>query len=364
MPHQCNIELGRVRGDLRIKKVNGDVRVGQVAGDMLVKACAALNVETVSGDLSARAIAGDVTIDRVHADASVRRVEGSLTLLSVGADVLLDRVAGNIDVRAEADIVANLSHACPDRSRLEAGADIRLRLPDNPSVTLEARSHSGRLDLHLAEELDLDENVQAFAVELGQAESMVELEARGEIQIHAGDSEEGTSFGGDTESFAELGEEFRKVSENFARRMEEQMGAMSGQLHERLAHLSENLPDIFVAAGLSDADAQRIAFKVRRAGERAASHAQSRMQRAAQRTQMRVEAHRHAGPTRHESLPRGRHRRRVYRGPVSPAPPPHAVSTVTTEERMMVLRMVEQGTISADEASKLLASMDGGGQNT
>ena len=56
----------------------------------------------------------------------------------------------------------------------------------------------------------------------------------------------------------------------------------------------------------------------------------------------------------------------MYRGPggrlatqASEAPEVPARAPVSSEERMTVLRMVEQGTITAGEAAKLLASMEG-----
>ena len=46
--------------------------------------------------------------------------------------------------------------------------------------------------------------------------------------------------------------------------------------------------------------------------------------------------------------------------PAPPAPPKPKRAPATDEERMMILRMVEQGKISVEQAEKLLAALTGG----
>jgi hypothetical protein len=55
-------------------------------------------------------------------------------------------------------------------------------------------------------------------------------------------------------------------------------------------------------------------------------------------------------------------RRKGYGWQAPPAPPPPAAPRkpqATDEERMMILRMVEQGKLSVDQAEKLLAAIAG-----
>mgnify|MGYP003383801076 CR=1 FL=1 len=48
------------------------------------------------------------------------------------------------------------------------------------------------------------------------------------------------------------------------------------------------------------------------------------------------------------------------RPPAPPVPPKPKRAPATDEERMMILRMVEQGKISVEQAEKLLAALTGG----
>jgi hypothetical protein len=45
--------------------------------------------------------------------------------------------------------------------------------------------------------------------------------------------------------------------------------------------------------------------------------------------------------------------------PVPPIPPTPPADPVSDEERMVILRMVEQGKISVGDAEKLLAALEG-----
>ena len=47
------------------------------------------------------------------------------------------------------------------------------------------------------------------------------------------------------------------------------------------------------------------------------------------------------------------------RPPVPPVPPPPPGEKVSEEERLMILRMLEQKKISMDEAEKLLSALEG-----
>jgi hypothetical protein len=58
---------------------------------------------------------------------------------------------------------------------------------------------------------------------------------------------------------------------------------------------------------------------------------------------------------------------RRRKGGWTPPPPPPAApkpkrSPATEEERMLILRMVEQGKLSVEQAEKLLAALNGGKQ--
>lgn len=119
--------------------------------------------------------------------------------------------------------------------------------------------------------------------------------------------------------------------------------------------MASSMPDVLVAAGLSDKDAQRIAMRVEVAGQKAAERAGRHAERASSRAQRHAaKAARRAEKraVRHEATPRGRGRHRA-RGAA-------AGEGISAEERLSILRMVEEGKLSVDEAERLLRALDEG----
>jgi hypothetical protein len=124
-------------------------------------------------------------------------------------------------------------------------------------------------------------------------------------------------------------------------------------LNEQLSRLSETIGK----SGLSEADAERIARRAREASERATARAQEKIARAQERLARKMEAaSRKAEQRGRASAGRSVH---AYPWPPQPPNPPEAKEPVSDEERLMILRMLEQKKITLEEAENLLAALEG-----
>jgi hypothetical protein len=149
-------------------------------------------------------------------------------------------------------------------------------------------------------------------IRLGEAEATIELTAGGNLWLRVG-----------------------KMEMDFA---EDFVGSVMGELDARLAEMEARFNAI--GAGMYTFDAERIGERVRRSVERARRKANKAQERAAKRAEKYARKHgRKHTVTIGGSEPRG--------------------SVVSEEERMAVLRMVEQGKISVEEAEQLLKTLGG-----
>jgi putative adhesin len=80
-----DITLGDVDGDAELKTVSGDVESGRIAGS--------LECSTVSGDLDVGPVGGDATTKSVSGDVRLAKSGGSVGAKTVSGDVLLDAVS-------------------------------------------------------------------------------------------------------------------------------------------------------------------------------------------------------------------------------------------------------------------------------
>jgi adenylyltransferase/sulfurtransferase len=133
--------------------------------------------------------------------------------------------------------------------------------------------------------------------------------------------------------------------------MAAQMDALAHQLEARLAEL-----------GTSEDLAARIHEKVTRALQkaeekiaRALSDAERRARHAEERATRMEERHRRRGPMGRPMGPMGP----APTPPQPPVPPRPKRAPVTDEERMQILRMVESGKLSIEQAEQLLKVLNG-----
>ena len=129
------------------------------------------------------------------------------------------------------------------------------------------------------------------------------------------------------------------------------MAQMTQQLNEQMSQLSEKIN----LAGLSPQEAEHIVKQALETSERETSRAQEKLRRAQQKLERKLESSRRRGPVADR-------RTRAYgRGDwgLPPTPPQPPSPQVSEEERLMILRMLEQKKITPDEAEQLLTALEG-----
>ncbi|MEX1020013.1 MAG: hypothetical protein WDZ49_10165 [Litorilinea sp.] len=365
------IELNTVGGDCLIQSADGDVTLHTIGGDLRIHEAGAVATVRVGGDCNLQQIRGSVACNQVDGDFRGRAIEGNVAIDARG-DVGLAQIDGNIQVRADGNTKLAQELETNQSVNVNVRGDIRWRLPKDSVAQVHARSRGG-LKLRNFELAIEDAHESHFT--LGEADAQaarVNLDALGNITLHGVDDMDQPT----DESFGAFGrsDDFG----GFGVRIDDLADLMSKRLESRLAHLSHNLEERLSS---SDDLAARIQEKVQNAMRQAENKiakalekAESRARRA-EEEMARREA-RHAGRTAARTEGRQGNRsgnRQEARGPVPgssfaysyrtpptpPAPPrPPKPSAVSEEERMRILRMVESGTISVEQAEKLLAALN------
>lgn len=372
VPEGAELRIGAVHGDAAVRSVQGGVAVGTVAGDLSLSACGptevgsvagdlsiagagSADVGQVSGDLSARDIRGDLKLGTVAADVSVRNVSGNLAAQTVGADLYMRTVAGGVTARVGADAVLSLEPREGMEYSVVAGSDVSCRLVENADANVEIRSGSGTVRIEL-ESAEVDETDPGqYSLTVGAGGPVIRLTAGDSVVV----TDQTTRRGSEVDFGAQFAEEFSGMADEIAEGVEARTEAAMAQLSEHLTTLSDTLPEVLESVGLTGTEADRIAERIRRSGERAAARAAEKARRRAEAAARRAE--RKAAKAERKRSHRGRHHQHVRRvvrhlhhGGKSPQR-----QDVSDEERRAVLKMLEEGKIKADEAEQLLRALGG-----
>lgn len=338
VPRRARLNLTHVGGDARpIKDLAGPVAVGEVGGDLMVRRTGGVQAGRVGGSVSAKEIAGPFSLTGAGGDVSARGVSGAFECGFAGGDLYLRDAQAAASGEAGGDVILHLAFAPGQACRFRANGDIVCRVPPGASARLTVTT-TGELSLDVpgAQSQVVDGQT---VVRLGAGDPDVALQATGDVFI----SELTPGDGGPAEGGDDLGDRLsRQVEDQVAARLAD----VERELNAQLGQLNVNL------GSLGRLNAQEIAARARRAAEtaqRRSLHAQRKLEAAQRRVERAVERaarpRRGSGLTFGTGLPGGR--------------PPAPSEPVSDQERLAVLRLLEQGRISAAEAEALLAALEG-----
>ncbi len=323
-PAGSTLAIHTVRGDLWIKGVRGEIAVGTVHGDVALRDVGSVRMERIYGDLMARRVAGSLEVQDVAGDALVRAVEGPVALHQVGSDLRADGLQGGLvaeQVGADGRLGPPFSPGAT--YRLNVGSDLVIHLPADGSLRLSLRP-GGRVRSSLPDLVLESAEGEAQGV-LGAGEALLEAQAGGDIYLQPLEPrsrEEEFAFAVDLEG----------LGMTIEARIAEAMAELEARLEESLGRIDSEAVRRQV---------ERAALQARRAAERAAERARRAAEREAERARLRAER-----AERRWRRASGRRARPRRGGP-------------TDEERLRVLRLVEQGKITPDQAADLLAALEG-----
>jgi len=321
-PEMKKVVVYHVGGDARIADLEGNVEIESIGGDLTIGHVGrATTIRTVGGDLRLKWAEGDVTIQNVGGDATLREIGGNLHIQNVGADLFLRAIEGSCIVdNVGDDLVLNIAFHAGHEYRFNAGSDILCRI--QPDTGAQFRLPPD-VEFELDVEADVTEKNEGTFITVGDGAADVWLSAGSELRI--------------------IGEEEDYVF-NLGAQIEEELEARLSSLEEKLNQQFEGLNERI------QAHSERFAEHAARIASQAARHAERQVERARRsldRRKMKSRKRDFGEPRFAWGFP-----------PEPPAPPRPPVEPVREEERLMVLRMVQDGKITIEEAERLLAALE------
>jgi hypothetical protein len=301
VPKGSSFEFKSIGGDASVRGINGNIELKEIGGDLSIRDVGSVAIGTVGADLSLRNLAGDLFVKSAHGDVSIRGVEGNVNLESVADDLALRGVRGNVNVSVGEDVIVYLDPKSGGSYSVIAGDDILLVLPPNSNVTLNI--HGDEIDVTLPG-IEEEEGATERSIVLGDGSANISLSAGGDVRVS--DKADAGEFAEEFGNFAGLNFDWSGFGERISRQVE------------------------------------RAARRAEEAGRRAERHAE----RHARKWKGKVNVGRwdwNFGPT----------------GVITPPSPPS--EPVAEEERMAILKMLQEKKISAAQADELLKALEGGG---
>jgi len=350
LPVNASVSIDRVHGEARLKLLEEPVSINSVDGSLVASYCGPLQVGRVSGELIAKHISGDLQIEEVDGNVILKEVEGWARLDRVSGNLEAREVRGNLHATVDGNARLRLSNLEGDEVQVSAEGNLECRLSLDASAQVQLSSGAERIQVSGPEGRMVIQE-RAYSLTLGEGEARVFLSAEGNLSISS-EEEDWDETGGvpDPEFSAQ-------IAEQIGRQVEAQMQALTRQLEEQMAHLSS----VAGRAGVSAERMEQIMQRARETSERATARAQEKMRKAQEKLARKMENEQRKAEARARAAERRGARSfgiHVSTSGGAGASVP-ASEPVSEEERMLILRMLEEKKITLDEAERLLSALEG-----
>jgi hypothetical protein len=319
LPREAYVEAETVGGDVRATNITGGLLIRTVGGDAGLRGVGMASFETIGGDLHVRKQTGDLSLDRLGGDALVDRISGDIRLRSVGGDLSLRRVDGLVDVAAGGDAALSFTTLGGEQISVNAGGDLSCHLPESASAQVHIQA-GGEIQVSKTSQ-EVTRSDGKVVHKFGEGEVEIQLNAGGDVWV------------GGMEGMADL--DFASLGSNIAQQVESEIEAGMAEMEASLEAMS---------AGLGSFESDRIGEQVRRAVSRARRNADRAKRRA------------HKDLLKTRKLAKGKRLRVDFDMDLGG----RSKREISDEERLAILRMLEKGAITVDEAENLLQALEGG----
>jgi hypothetical protein len=150
VPVGTRVTANSISGDISVKATAGETEISTVSGDVqLVDAVDRIAINTVSGDVHASKLRGRTRVEGVSSEISIEDVTGDLTAKAVSGDIVMRGIKSN-SVRAETvsgEITYEGSVNSTGSYEFNAhSGDVRLAIPANTNAQLSLQTWSGEIN--------------------------------------------------------------------------------------------------------------------------------------------------------------------------------------------------------------------------
>lgn len=309
-PSETTLTVGEALGNLNLDGVEGQITLTSVHGNASVRAVGPVDLQEILGNFTARDIKGDLTGQDVKGNARVQGVDGKLTLQEVSGNLTAEGLEGGLSVqKVRGNVRLRPPFAAGATYKLSAGGNLTVFVPENASLRVALRP-GVQVNSRVAG-LELKRTNGVVEGTIGAGEATLEAAAAANISLRPAEAPEAFEVGADLEGLS---------------------AQIEWQVNEAVAKMTSRLEET-----LGQVDSAAVRERV----DRATEQARRKAERAAERARMRAE----------------RAERRWRRA--SGQPPRSQPEPASEEERLRVLRMVEEGRITPEQASELLAALEG-----
>jgi len=344
VPHTVRVKINRVGGDAHIKGLQEALIIKKVGGDLFLSDLGNTEVSSVGGDLFAKSIRGDLNVQKCGGDCTIQDTDGQLSVEKTGGDLIFNDIGGGISARAGGDIHGSFSPVSWQAYSLRSGSDLSVQLPADLNAVINCHSKTSQITF-LSENKEETSSSKEVTRTFGEGGVSIKLEAQGDITVTTREESWSPKFNLHVEMDPDFPNFAEEITSQTIAQLEEQLSGLDQQLQESLSGITESLSSL----GLSEEELQSIQEKISSSGENAARS----VERITQKTQAKIEKKIAKAQSKAR---KSRSKKRSF--DLESFLGESGREKDLEEERMLILKMLQEKKITADQADDLLSALE------
>lgn len=226
VPAGVSVTLEKVGGDAGLMNLKGQVIVQRVGGDLTVQKVNSFTADTIGGDCYFKEVSGSVDVNRVGGDVDGFKV-GDFSAHDVGGDLEVSGVSGKVSARCGGDAHLQFNISEIAESRIEAGGDISMYVLSTAKALLHMRCDAEEIKVEAGGQ-HLDSEVESYDLPLGDGGAKVDLDAGGSITVKEGKE----TMGEFTFVFEDLEDNWRDFGKEIEEKIRQSMKGVNHGLRQ------------------------------------------------------------------------------------------------------------------------------------
>lgn len=182
VPKTCNLNIERVSGNARLRDLEGEIKVFKVQENLALQNINSATVGNISDDCLLENIRGEIEIRRVGENLRGKNIASSLKVDRVSGKVQLHGLGGSVDIRSDETIEISLSEFNTQKIMLRASDNIRIHLPANANAALQVKSNGEQIEFDTGE-TKKKINEKRCEMRLGDGRQEIILEAGDRVRV-------------------------------------------------------------------------------------------------------------------------------------------------------------------------------------
>jgi len=344
VPRAAQIEINQALGNVQLKYLDGAIAIQTISESLAARTVARLAIQTVHGDVLLKGILEDVSIAKINGDLILRDLQGGGNFTEVNGSFDARAVSGALTANVNDDARLEIESLAPKGIQLKVAGDLRCDMVSTLDVSINLSSAEEDILVRSdGERRHLTERTYQSQLGKGTVPFNIECEGKIILFIHSPSWHS-------TPDFKDLfGAENDRMNDQYEAKFTEQIEAQVESFNQQMQHLSDEIEKM----GVSQPILEKILERARVSSQKASIRAQEKMRLAQEKLAQRMtEARVKADTTESKSTESDKKAKERETGSST-----GVKSENLEDERLYILKMLEEKKITVEQAERLLSAL-------